>query len=134
MLTNDLECARMFFHYLLNKPKKSFARAFFNYLCALFLRVARVFLFRWRVWRIIFVLFAPMSLETFDVRVKSAAAFERYFLHRTSAHFEKRLRQRRTTIVCRLRQLRETALDGSRQTWPRNYARQLVCVFFFASS
>ena len=55
-----------------------------------------------------------MSLETFDVRVKSAAAFERYFLRRTRANFENRLRQRRATIVGRLRQLRETALDGSR--------------------
>ena len=85
---------------------------------------------RWRVWRIIIVLFAPMALQTFDVRVKSAAAFERYFLRCTSAHFEKRLRQRRATIVSRLRQLCKTAFDGGRQTWPGNNARQLVCVFF----
>ena len=71
-----------------------------------------------------------MSLQTFDVRVKSAAAFERYFLRRTSAHFEKRLRQRRATIVGRFRQLCKTAFDGGRQTWSRNDARQLVCVFF----
>ena len=71
-----------------------------------------------------------MSLQTFDVRVKSATTFERHCSRRTSAHHEKRLRQRRATIVGRLRQLRETALDGGRQTWSRNYARQLVCVFF----
>ena len=71
-----------------------------------------------------------MALQTFDVRVKRAATFERHFSGRTSAHFEKRLPQRRATIVGRLRQLRETAFDGSRQTWPRNDAGQLVCVFF----
>ena len=71
-----------------------------------------------------------MALQTFDVCVKSAAAFERHFSRRTRAHFEKRLRQRRAAIVGRLRQLCETPFDGSRHTWPRNDARQLVCVFF----
>ena len=46
------------------------------------------------------------------------------------AHFEKRLRQGRATIVGRLRQLCETPFDGSGHTWPRNDAGQLVCVFF----
>ena len=64
-----------------------------------------------------------MALQTFDVCVKSAAAFERYFLRRTSAHFEKRLRQRRATIIGRLREFRETTLDGGRQTWSRKDAR-----------
>ena len=71
-----------------------------------------------------------MSLQTFSVRVKSAAAFERHFSRRTRAHFEKRLRQGRATIVGRLRQFCETPFDGSSHTWPRNDAGQLVCVFF----
>ena len=71
-----------------------------------------------------------MSLQTFGVCVKSAAAFERHFLGRTGAHFEKRLRQRRATIVGRLRQLCEAPFDGSRHIWPRNDAGQLVCIFF----
>ena len=71
-----------------------------------------------------------MSLQTFSVRVKSAAAFELHFSRRTRAHFEKRLRQGRATIVGRLHQLCETPFDGSRHTWPRNDAGQLVCVFF----
>ncbi len=81
----------------------------------LFIICARFLILRWSVWRIILVLFTPMSLQTFGVRVKSAAAFERYFLRRTGAHFEKRLRQRRATIVGRLRQFCEAPFDGSRQ-------------------
>ena len=70
-----------------------------------------------------------MALQTFDVRVKSAATFERHLSRRIGAHLEKRLRQRRATIVGRFRQLCETAFYGGRQTWPRNDARQFVCAF-----
>ena len=70
-----------------------------------------------------------MSLQTFGVRVKSAATFKRDLLRRVCAHLEKRLRQRRAAIVGCFRQLRETPFDGSRYTWPRNDASQFVRLF-----
>ena len=113
MFANNFERARVFFHLLLKRQKtKCYAHVFFI-ICARFL------ILRWRVWRIILVLFAPMSLQTLGVRVKSAAAFERHFSRRTGA------RQRRAAIVGRLRQFCKKPFDGIRYTWPRNDASQL---------
>ena len=71
-----------------------------------------------------------MALQTFGIRVKSAASFKRDLLRRVSAHFEKRVRQRRAAIVGGLRQLREPTFDCSRYTGLRNDASQLVRIFF----
>ena len=109
----------------------------FYHLCALFYYVARVFnilrallLLRWRVWRVNLVHFAPMSLQAFRVGECNVAAQKCALLRRLVAHLLKRLRQRNSAILGFLGKLCKTAFDGSRCTWFRNDACQLLCVFF----